>query len=98
MLSIPGVLIGACIVNKIGRRNLLILGFSGCALRLAAARSCVGLGLLTLPFPLRRRRYLAIGLTIGCAYDKVVKIVPLFIVVRLAVLHRFRPLASQPAR
>jgi CHASE2 domain-containing sensor protein len=52
-LGIPGVLIGALVVNKLGRRNLLLIGFGG---------------------------YLLIGLIVFCAYDKLVPIVPLFIV------------------
>ncbi|GAA6010919.1 hypothetical protein JCM10207_003990 [Rhodosporidiobolus poonsookiae] len=52
-LALPGCFIGAAIVNKIGRRNLMILGFGG---------------------------YLVIGLIVGCAYDKLLEIVPLFVV------------------
>lgn len=53
VLSIPGVLLGAAVVKHTGRRNLLIIGFSG---------------------------YLIIGLIIGAGYEKIVKIVPLFVV------------------
>ncbi|WPG99555.1 Hypothetical protein R9X50_00237200 [Acrodontium crateriforme] len=53
MLSIPGVFLGAFLCNRIGRKNTMMLGFSG---------------------------YLVFGLIVGCAYDKLVKIVPLFVV------------------
>ncbi|GAA5895808.1 hypothetical protein JCM6882_001386 [Rhodosporidiobolus microsporus] len=52
-LALPGCIIGALIVNKLGRRNLMMLGFGG---------------------------YLVIGLIVGCAYDKLINIVPLFVV------------------
>jgi MFS family permease len=53
VLSLPGVFIGASVVDKIGRRNCLMIGFAG---------------------------YLVIGLIIGLAYEKLSKIVPLFII------------------
>lgn len=53
MLSIPGVFIGALLCNRMGRKNVMMLGFSG---------------------------YLVFGLIIGCSYDKITKIVPLFVV------------------
>lgn len=52
-ISLPGVLIGAWLCNRIGRKNTMMLGFSG---------------------------YLVFGLIIGCAYDQISKIVPLFVV------------------
>ncbi|GAA5879409.1 hypothetical protein JCM8547_005418 [Rhodosporidiobolus lusitaniae] len=52
-LALPGCIVGALIVNKLGRRNLMITGFAG---------------------------YLVIGLIVGCAYDKLIGIVPLFVV------------------
>lgn len=52
-LALPGVFLGAYLCNKIGRKNTMMLGFSG---------------------------YLVFGLIIGCAYDKITKIVPLFVV------------------
>jgi MFS family permease len=52
-LSLPGVFLGAYLCNRIGRRQTMMLGFSG---------------------------YLVFGLIIGCAYDKITKIVPLFVV------------------
>lgn len=52
-IALPGVLIGAWLCNRIGRKNTMMLGFSG---------------------------YLVFGLIIGCAYDQVTKIVPLFVV------------------
>ncbi|MCJ1352753.1 MAG: Plasma membrane permease, mediates uptake of glycerophosphoinositol and glycerophosphocholine [Icmadophila ericetorum] len=52
-IALPGVLIGAWLCNRLGRKNTMMLGFSG---------------------------YLVFGLIIGIAYDKISKIVPLFIV------------------
>ncbi|ETS80877.1 metabolite transport protein GIT1 [Pestalotiopsis fici W106-1] len=52
-ISLPGVFIGAFLCNKIGRRNTMMVGFSG---------------------------YLVFGLIIGCAYDQITKIIPLFVV------------------
>ena len=53
VLSIPGVLLGAWLCDRIGRKNTMMLGFSG---------------------------YLVFGLIIGCSFDKITKIVPLFVV------------------
>lgn len=53
MLSIPGLLIGAYFVDRIGRKNTMLVGFSG---------------------------YLVFGLIIGCSFNKIKNIVPLFIV------------------
>lgn len=52
-LSLPGVLIGAWLCDRIGRKNTMMLGFSG---------------------------YLVFGLIVGCAYNQMIKIVPLFVV------------------
>ncbi|KAI0121370.1 general substrate transporter [Xylariales sp. AK1849] len=52
-ISLPGVFIGAFLCDRIGRRNTMMLGFSG---------------------------YLIFGLIIGCAYDQITKITPLFVV------------------
>ncbi|KAF2098813.1 putative glycerophosphoinositol permease [Rhizodiscina lignyota] len=52
-LSLPGVFLGAWLCNRIGRKQTMMLGFSG---------------------------YLVFGLIIGCAYDQITKIVPLFVV------------------
>ena len=52
-LALPGVFLGALLCDKLGRKNVMMLGFSG---------------------------YIVFGLIIGCAYDKIVKITPLFIV------------------
>lgn len=52
-LALPGVFIGAYLCNVIGRKQTMMLGFSG---------------------------YLVFGLIIGCAYDQITKIVPLFVV------------------
>lgn len=52
-IAIPGVIIGAYLCDRIGRRNTLALGFSG---------------------------YIVFGLIIGCSFDKIKKITPLFIV------------------
>lgn len=52
-IALPGVFVGAYLCNKIGRRNTMMIGFSG---------------------------YLIFGLIIGCAYDQITKIIPLFVV------------------
>jgi len=52
-LSLPGVLLGAFLCDHLGRKNTMMLGFSG---------------------------YLVFGLIIGLSYDKITKIVPLFVV------------------
>ncbi|KAH9932182.1 MFS general substrate transporter [Fomitopsis serialis] len=52
-IAIPGVFVGALLCNPLGRRNTMMLGFSG---------------------------YVVLGLVIGCGYDQVTSIVPLFIV------------------
>lgn len=53
ILALPGCFIGAYLCNKIGRRNTMMVGFSG---------------------------YLIFGLIIGCSYEKITKIVPLFVI------------------
>ncbi|KAI0051717.1 MFS Git1p-like glycerophosphoinositol permease [Auriscalpium vulgare] len=52
-LALPGVFVGAALCNPLGRRNTMMLGFSG---------------------------YLIFGLIIGLAYDKITKIIPLFVI------------------
>lgn len=52
-IALPGVIIGAWLCDRLGRKNTLMLGFCG---------------------------YLVFGLIIGLAYDKITKIVPLFVV------------------
>ncbi|KAL1726879.1 major facilitator superfamily domain-containing protein [Schizophyllum commune] len=52
-IALPGVFVGALLCNRLGRRNTMMLGFSG---------------------------YLIFGLIIGCAYEKITGIIPLFIV------------------
>ncbi|KAM0248375.1 hypothetical protein ACHAQJ_009500 [Trichoderma viride] len=52
-IALPGVFLGAYLCDRVGRRNVMMLGFSG---------------------------YLVFGLIIGCAYDKITKITPLFVV------------------
>ncbi|PQE05991.1 Major facilitator superfamily domain general substrate transporter protein [Rutstroemia sp. NJR-2017a BBW] len=52
-IALPGVIIGALLCDRIGRKNTMMLGFSG---------------------------YLVFGLIIGLSYDKITKIVPLFVV------------------
>ena len=52
-IALPGVLLGAFLCNRLGRKNVMMLGFSG---------------------------YLVFGLIIGCAYDQLTPILPLFIV------------------
>lgn len=53
ILSLPGVFGGAYLCDRLGRKNTMMLGFSG---------------------------YLVFGLIIGLAYDKITKIVPLFVI------------------
>ncbi|KAB5513308.1 major facilitator superfamily domain-containing protein, partial [Coniochaeta sp. 2T2.1] len=53
IIALPGVFIGAYLCNKIGRRNTMMIGFSG---------------------------YLLFGLIIGCAYDKITKTIPVFVI------------------
>ncbi|KAI0721315.1 MFS Git1p-like glycerophosphoinositol permease [Cerioporus squamosus] len=52
-IALPGVFVGALLCNPLGRRNTMILGFSG---------------------------YLVFGLIIGCAYEKITRIIPLFVI------------------
>jgi len=52
-LALPGVFVGALLCNPLGRRNTMMVGFSG---------------------------YLVFGLIIGCAYDRITKIIPLFVI------------------
>ncbi|KAL0951054.1 hypothetical protein HGRIS_007793 [Hohenbuehelia grisea] len=52
-IALPGVFVGALLCNPLGRRNTMMLGFSG---------------------------YLVFGLIIGLAYDRITKILPLFII------------------
>ncbi|KAF4623152.1 hypothetical protein D9613_001899 [Agrocybe pediades] len=52
-IALPGVFVGAMLCNPLGRRNTMMLGFSG---------------------------YLVFGLIIGLAYDRITKIIPLFVI------------------
>jgi MFS family permease len=52
-LALPGVFLGAWLCDRLGRKNTMMLGFSG---------------------------YLVFGLIIGCAYDQITKILPLFVI------------------
>ena len=52
-IALPGVLVGAFLCDRLGRKNVMMLGFSG---------------------------YLVFGLIIGCSYDKITHIIPLFII------------------
>jgi MFS family permease len=52
-LALPGVFLGAFLCDRLGRKNTMMLGFSG---------------------------YLVFGLIIGLSYNKITKIVPLFVV------------------
>ena len=52
-ISLPGVIIGALLCNRLGRRNVMMLGFAG---------------------------YLVIGLTVGLAYERLIKHVGGFVV------------------
>ncbi|KAI9872761.1 MAG: Plasma membrane permease, mediates uptake of glycerophosphoinositol and glycerophosphocholine [Pleopsidium flavum] len=53
IIALPGVFIGALLCDTLGRKNTMMLGFSG---------------------------YLVFGLIIGCAYDQITKIIPLFVI------------------
>ncbi|KAG2118416.1 major facilitator superfamily domain-containing protein [Suillus clintonianus] len=53
VIALPGVFAGAYLCNRLGRRNTMMLGFSG---------------------------YLLFGLIIGLAYNKITKIIPLFVI------------------
>ncbi|CAG8921098.1 unnamed protein product [Penicillium salamii] len=52
-IALPGVFLGAILCDRLGRKPIMIIGFSG---------------------------YLIFGLIIGCAYNQITKIIPLFIV------------------
>lgn len=52
-LALPGVFLGAFLCDRIGRKNTMMLGFSG---------------------------YLVFGLIIGCSYNQITKILPLFVI------------------
>ncbi|EFY84954.1 metabolite transport protein, putative [Metarhizium acridum CQMa 102] len=52
-IALPGVLLGAFLCDRLGRKNVMMIGFSG---------------------------YLVFGLIIGCAYDKITAIIPLFVI------------------
>ncbi|KAF2089030.1 putative glycerophosphoinositol permease [Saccharata proteae CBS 121410] len=52
-IALPGVFVGVWLCGRIGRKNTMMLGFSG---------------------------YIVFGLIIGCAYDRITKILPLFVV------------------
>ncbi|KAF7978155.1 hypothetical protein HWV62_1330 [Athelia sp. TMB] len=52
-MALPGVFIGAALCNPLGRRNTMMLGFTG---------------------------YIVFGLIIGLTYDRITKIIPLFVV------------------
>ncbi|KAK8147034.1 Plasma membrane permease, mediates uptake of glycerophosphoinositol and glycerophosphocholine [Beauveria asiatica] len=52
-IALPGVFLGAFFCDRLGRKNVMMIGFSG---------------------------YLIFGLIIGLAYDKIVNIIPLFVI------------------
>ncbi|OLL25840.1 putative metabolite transport protein [Neolecta irregularis DAH-3] len=52
-LQLPGIFIGALLCNPLGRKNTMMLGFSG---------------------------YLIFGLVIGLSYDRITKMLPLFVI------------------
>ncbi|KAJ5789687.1 uncharacterized protein N7518_006698 [Penicillium psychrosexuale] len=52
-IALPGVFLGAILCDRLGRKPIMMIGFSG---------------------------YLIFGLIIGCAYERLTKIVPLFVV------------------
>ena len=85
-IALPGVLIGAWLCDRLGRKQTMMLGFSG-------YRKSSTSTPLSLMRPLIKNRPLlncehflitlstvVFGLIIGCAYDKIVKIIPLFII------------------
>jgi len=60
VLSLPGVFLGAAVVKYTGRRNLLMMGFSG---------------------------YIVFGLIVGISFDKIIKVIPAFIIMCKLDLH-----------
>lgn len=52
-LALPGVVLGALLLDKIGRKRIMMIGFGG---------------------------YLVFGLVIGCAYQQISGILPLFVI------------------
>lgn len=52
-IALPGVLLGAWLCDRVGRKNVMMIGFTG---------------------------YLVFGLIIGVAYDKITRILPLFVI------------------
>ncbi|KAJ5212217.1 Glycerophosphoinositol permease 1 [Penicillium cinerascens] len=52
-IALPGVFLGAILCDRVGRKNIMMIGFSG---------------------------YLVFGLIIGCSFDRITKIVPLFVI------------------
>lgn len=52
-VALPGVLLGAWLCDRVGRKNVMMIGFTG---------------------------YLVFGLIIGVAYDKITRILPLFVI------------------
>lgn len=53
VIALPGVFLGAILCDKVGRKNIMMIGFCG---------------------------YIVFGLIIGLSYDKISKIVPLFVI------------------
>jgi MFS family permease len=68
-IALPGVIVGAMLCNRIGRRNTMILGFSG---------------------------YLVFGLIIGLAYEKITKIIPLFVILLAIHIRYLKSVCLQP--
>jgi MFS family permease len=52
-IALPGVILGALLVDKLARKTLMMIGFGG---------------------------FLTLGLVLGCAYDEISTILPLFVV------------------
>ena len=69
-ISLPGVFVGAILCNSLGRRNTMILGFSGYLV----------FGEWSGSYPSPDTSDKEQGLIIGCTYDKITKIIPLFVI------------------
>ena len=69
-IALPGVLIGAWLCDRLGRKQTMMLGFSGYCEFFCHDATKPGLTYLIVVF----------GLIIGCSYDQITKIVPLFVI------------------
>ena len=68
-IAIPGVLVGVWLCDRLGRKNTMMLGFSGYCTRTDIVFR-----------PQDWCSAVIFGLIIGCAYDRITKIVPLFVI------------------